>query len=438
MSKAAFDRKFTNPLLKKLDAEARKAVSRQRGQLLILADTQDLQDVIEASTGATPKKAHLAKALKEAQNHAKKLQSNFKTRNKRRYNAVVSKLPEIRLPYTLNKDMFIVSSFSRSITTIKNTMLKTLVAEGALSEADSKEVSKNLHKGHGARGNAVSQVQIASSVSGLDAATKKLLLYNIEAAFRSGDIDDISHREIKRLITKGDQIVTKKGKLTANYVSVIAFQSGKDNIRDSAEEKAVKKVFRKFITELTPEMLNMEGSPTLKQKTASLVANKFRERKNKNIKVTAPNVKMDTKTESKGKGSDVTAGIALSAIKVKRRKKAAKAKASSSPASTMLQYIAMINKELPDTVRKNMQSPKLVNRTGRFAESVKVTEIIQTPKGFPSVGYTYQKNPYQVFEDGSGSAPWANGQRDPRQLIDGSIREVAAKMAIGRFYTRRV
>ena len=66
MSKAAFDRKFTNPLLKKLDAEARKAVSRQRGQLLILADTQDLQDVIEASTGATPKKAHLAKALKEA------------------------------------------------------------------------------------------------------------------------------------------------------------------------------------------------------------------------------------------------------------------------------------------------------------------------------------------------------------------------------------
>jgi hypothetical protein len=104
----------------------------------------------------------------------------------------------------------------------------------------------------------------------------------------------------------------------------------------------------------------------------------------------------------------------------------------------MLQYIAMINKELPDTIRKNMQSPKLVNRTGRFAESVKVTEIIQTPKGFPSVGYTYQKNPYQVFEDGAGASPWANGQRDPRQLIDGSIREIAAKMAIGRFYTRRV
>jgi hypothetical protein len=85
-----------------------------------------------------------------------------------------------------------------------------------------------------------------------------------------------------------------------------------------------------------------------------------------------------------------------------------------------------------------MQSPELVNRTGRFAESVRVTDIIKTPKGFPSVGYTYQANPYQIFEDGKGSAPWANGERDPRSLIDGSIREIAAKLAIGRFYTRRV
>jgi len=109
MSKQSFDKKFTNPLLKKLDAEARKAVSRQRGQLLILADTEELQKVIQASTGSTPSKGDLALALKEAQAHARKLQENFKKRNTRRYNAVVSKLPEIRLPYTLNKDMFIVS-----------------------------------------------------------------------------------------------------------------------------------------------------------------------------------------------------------------------------------------------------------------------------------------------------------------------------------------
>ena len=104
----------------------------------------------------------------------------------------------------------------------------------------------------------------------------------------------------------------------------------------------------------------------------------------------------------------------------------------------MLQYIAMINKELPDTVKKNMREPALVNRTGRFAESVKLTDVSQTPKGFASIGYTYQKNPYQVFEDGAGSAPWANGKRDPRKLIDKSIREIATQLAIGRFFTRRV
>ena len=78
MSRQAFDRKFTKPLLRKLDAEARKAVTRQRGQLLILTDTKELQQVIEASTGHKPKAPHLAQALKEAQKHAKKLQSNFK------------------------------------------------------------------------------------------------------------------------------------------------------------------------------------------------------------------------------------------------------------------------------------------------------------------------------------------------------------------------
>ena len=85
-----------------------------------------------------------------------------------------------------------------------------------------------------------------------------------------------------------------------------------------------------------------------------------------------------------------------------------------------------------------MNSPALVNRTGRFAESVKITDIVKTRKGYPSIGYTYQRDPYQVFEEGVGTAPWANGKRDPRALIDKSIREIAAGFAIGRFYTRRV
>jgi hypothetical protein len=85
-----------------------------------------------------------------------------------------------------------------------------------------------------------------------------------------------------------------------------------------------------------------------------------------------------------------------------------------------------------------MGAPALTNRTGSFASSVKVTDIRRTNKGFPSIGYTYDKNPYQIFEVGAGKTPWANADRDPRKLIDRSIREIAAERAIGRFFTRRV
>ena len=38
-----------------------------------------------------------------------------------------------------------------------------------------------------------------------------------------------------------------------------------------------------------------------------------------------------------------------------------------------------------------MRNPRLENRTGTFANSVRLTEVLTTPQGFPSFGYTYQK-----------------------------------------------
>ena len=82
-----------------------------------------------------------------------------------------------------------------------------------------------------------------------------------------------------------------------------------------------------------------------------------------------------------------------------------------------------------------MGPPRLSNVSGRFSRSVRATEITRTQGGFPSIGYTYQKRPYDTFEVGGtqGSPDY-----DPRKLIDMSIREIAASFAIGRFYTRRV
>ena len=84
-----------------------------------------------------------------------------------------------------------------------------------------------------------------------------------------------------------------------------------------------------------------------------------------------------------------------------------------------------------------MGSPKLENQTGRFATSVRAIDIQSTARGFPSVGYTYQRQPYGVFESTSGSR-FASSDRDPRRLIEQSIREIAAENQIGRLFARRV
>ena len=84
-----------------------------------------------------------------------------------------------------------------------------------------------------------------------------------------------------------------------------------------------------------------------------------------------------------------------------------------------------------------MGSPRLNFQTGRFAGSVRVTDISMTAKGHPSIGYTYQRNPYEVFESSSGTR-FSSVARDPRRLIDTSIREIAAQQAVGRLFTRRL
>ena len=116
----------------------------------------------------------------------------------------------------------------------------------------------------------------------------------------------------------------------------------------------------------------------------------------------------------------------------KSAKKASKAVRSDFSMGAML---GALNQRINQKVEENMGSPRLTSRTGRFASSVRITDVTQTPKGFPSIGYTYMKSPYQTFEKG-----YARGSEDldPRRLIEFSIRELAAEMALGRLYTRRV
>jgi hypothetical protein len=102
-----------------------------------------------------------------------------------------------------------------------------------------------------------------------------------------------------------------------------------------------------------------------------------------------------------------------------------------------LRLLPIINSRLTPKVLANMRSPALVNRTGTFAQSARVTNIETTRDGFPSFVFDYERDPYDVFDRTKGRAPWNTPERDPRALVDKSVREVVREMAISRFYTRR-
>ena len=98
----------------------------------------------------------------------------------------------------------------------------------------------------------------------------------------------------------------------------------------------------------------------------------------------------------------------------------------------------LLNLRITPYVIARMIPPALVNRTGNFANSVKIAEISRTSGGFLSIGYTYQRSPYDVFDPVLGRAPWNKPTRDPKKLIDRAIRDAAKDLITERFYTRRV
>lgn len=90
--------------------------------------------------------------------------------------------------------------------------------------------------------------------------------------------------------------------------------------------------------------------------------------------------------------------------------------------------IPILNERLPEVIRSHMgQKGRLVNRTGRFSESA---TIVTADNASMTIGYTYMTSPYSVFEP--------DKFRDPRPLIEMSIREIARELTLERFNLRRI
>lgn len=212
-----------------------------------------------------------------------------------------------------------------------------------------------------------------------------------------------------------------------------------DERKGLLERKAIIKTLQNRLNNL--DLRKFGGSDTRVEIEKKKIVKKFKDSIKKDVKVKTIDTELKTSKRSVTKKIKGKTTKTNSKGKFKGGTKKQYPKATTAGRRSNINFNSLlpaINSKLKETIAKNMQAPGLQYRTGRFAGSVRATDVIPTKQGYPSIGYTYQKNPYQVFEDGAGTPPWANGRRDPRELIDRSIREIAQDLIVGRFYTRRI
>lgn len=246
--------------------------------------------------------------------------------------------------------------------------------------------------------------------------------------------------------------IIKLGAKEFDLVIDVFDESARKNLADSSKErarvdKAVKKIQSILFSELAKEdWANQEGSSSYSKVAQAAIINKAVSEfsKIKGVSVKGKAISVDI-----GKGSSGTKKLSKNKPKVTKASRQnlpsiSAPSTSSSKKSPMLDrprnwssILSIINAKLPPRVIANMRYPALVNRTGTFANSAEVVNVETTKEGFPTFVFNYEKDPYNVFDRTMGRSPWNTPERDPRALVDKSVREVVREMAIGRFYTRR-
>jgi len=340
----------------------------------------------------------------------------------------------------------ISDSFKKPRTNLKDKIERLLSSLGETDLIEKMKKQPLLVTGH-IGGSSIIERRVASSAKKIESKVQK---FNRSQIAKSQDKDTITEEDLK--IIFGDDIwrlykidIDPRSSFYVEIESALfnnpKYKKIESNIRNTYIQ-ALAKAQLKIGTDFADRGGSDSRSTIEKKKQIKNFVNGLK--KNKRVKVKSidtkpkystgqPVVKRVKKKKSKIKkvsGKKASFGKVGSAIP-----KTQTNKTTQQPTLNLNALKAQINARLSMTVIKNMGTPALENRTGRFARSAIVTDVVQTSQGFPSIGYTYQKYPYQTFEPGykQGSV-----DRDPRALIDRSIREIATQLIVGRFYTRRV
>jgi len=216
-----------------------------------------------------------------------------------------------------------------------------------------------------------------------------------------------------------------------------------DSIRDDVEERVMQDWGYKAD--------QLEGSESPRTKIRKLAAEtvvvrlgagaKKGAKKSKKVKVTTKvdpvkksgTQKTELKAKGRTKGRSVKGSSRGSRNPVKQKPKRGQSRATVKTTASPIGLAALLNRSLAKELMKNMgpYPRRLENRTGRFASSAEVTNVAPYPNSV-EIQYTYQKDPYAVFEPENGNAMSSWG-RDPKRLIGGTIRELAQQMMGTKF-----
>jgi hypothetical protein len=460
MSSSALKKTVKRALFKlEKDRSRRQKLERQKGQLFIFA----YQDFIEYITKEL-KRAKVGKPKTIAKKLEKEFSkmlgsaslsgiSKFKTKEMQ---GLKNRILNGELPAPVygkisksTHKIFLIKSYSQV------SRYKTKIGKSLEKETDS-AVSKSLvtgdqtglqeggfkglQLGHGEYGAAVSATRVLAAERFLDDTGTSDFNETDKAAFNDLRQKIQEYKNDIKVIAEleANTVVDSNGNFLSSFVPLLSGQLAQENQDDGKREKQLLKDLNNSFTTVL-DILNQKGSRSNKEAIEDTLLHKFSSKKELKYRGTAKPTKNVKKKTSSGKVTKTfkgksTVSIAAGAALPAARKAAGKRQRKSNVSSVPFAMIDVFNRKLPETLKKNMGSPRLNYRSGRFSESVRVTDVVQTKKGFPSFGYTYQTNPYQTFEPGYRQG---SQERDPRRLIDASMREIAAEFAIGRFFTRR-
>jgi hypothetical protein len=349
----------------------------------------------------------------------------------------------------VDTDVYLFNNFNRASSALTDQLNKQLdiILSTIGQDSEVEKVSSYLNYGHTA----------VSSGNGdsLYFNSPKLLavIYDTINSSKGKDIQGLLAKKVDSFIETTRQIdsyVTINKEFSSGFMSVFVSIGGnvvkfenrnvnqlKGSVLETKEKAGLNKVVlaklaeelrntnSKLGTEIARAMTIGRSSPSMVDYVLSSISSILIGSKPTTFKQTISATKKGKEVRSKSKSESIS-GIAKNLGKLNTSALISKSRSSTSLNLTSLQ--ALLDRHLQDVISANMGDGSARNvlnyRTGRFAASAKVERLSQSRQGMITAFYSYMKNPYQTFEPGyrQGSPK----TRDPKLLIAGSIREIAA------------